>query len=177
MVLQVGLLNLVSPDSYETLYILATSANGSSDIGMRIHFADGTYADFYENIPYWYGSAGTVSYNNLGRHNISANVIEGTAGSAPYLFDITINLSAFSERDIVSMDIYNYRPTQAAIFAISGYKHDVVDANTNTDRDVTIVFSNPKTGEISWYEKLFMLLRLNSKMIYNYTQSYTSFAG
>lgn len=99
-----GTLSLTTPQSYQKLSILASSAEGASTFTVRLNFNDATYADYSFNVKDWFNGTG-YAINNIGRvnrHNYTQvsghdlyDQIDGTAASNgnPRLYDCFITLT------------------------------------------------------------------------------------
>ena len=99
----VGTLTLTTPQSYQLLSILATSAEGISSFSVRLNFNDLTYTDYSFTVPDWFDGT-PYAIRNIGRvnaRNYSNTVGEryddidgaGTANN-PRLYDCPITLTS-----------------------------------------------------------------------------------
>lgn len=126
-----GTLTLDAPASYSSLSILAVSSNGGGNVGMRINFSDATFFDTDVSAPDWFfvgpgttpmGNQYSHAIQGVGRTNTSNNNHEDPVGD-PDLFETLIDLSAFSDKTITSLD-FTFAGSSAntvnGIFAVSG---------------------------------------------------------
>ena len=101
----VGTLTLTTPQSYQLLSILATSAEGISSYTVRLNFNDNSYTDYSFTVPDWFNGT-PYAIRNIGRVNArqySTNAgerfddIDGTGttgGNNPRLYDCPITLTS-----------------------------------------------------------------------------------
>ncbi|MDD5363570.1 MAG: T9SS type A sorting domain-containing protein [Ignavibacteria bacterium] len=96
-----GTLTLSTPQSYQRLAILASSAEGSSSFTVRLNFNDSTYADYSFTVPDWFDGTG-YAIQKIGRvnaRNYSTTFhdryddIDGTTTNNPRLYDCFITLA------------------------------------------------------------------------------------
>ena len=98
----VGTLTLTTPQSYQLLSILATSAEGASTFTVRLNFNNSTYTDYSFTVPDWYNGT-PFAIQNIGRVNArqySTNSgerfddIDGTTTNNPRLYDCPITMTS-----------------------------------------------------------------------------------
>jgi Secretion system C-terminal sorting domain len=99
----VGTLTLTTPQSYQLLSILATSAEGTSTFTVRLNFNNSTYTDYSFTVPDWYNGT-PFAIQNIGRVNArqySTNSgerfddIDGAgSGNNPRLYDCPITMTS-----------------------------------------------------------------------------------
>jgi hypothetical protein len=121
-----GTLNLASPDAFNSLSVLAASANGGGQGTLVLNFTDGTSSPA---LPYncqdWFYTVTNVAIQGFGRLQLSGWSIENNGSSNPNLYQTTLNLAALGlARPLASITFRNPAGGGAgestAIFAVSG---------------------------------------------------------
>ena len=121
-----GTLSLVTPQAYDSLVILASSANGGGSGSLVINFADGSSSPTFNfNAQDWFGSTANVALRGFGRLDLNSGLFTENNGSGnPNLYQTTINLAALGLNQPVSSIAFtkpNIGGSQdTGIFAISG---------------------------------------------------------
>ncbi len=92
-----GTLTFTSPQSYNSLAILASSANGGGTGTLVIHFTNGTTSQTFNfNAQDWFGTTANVALQGFGRLDLGTGLFtENNGGSNPNLYQTIINLAVF----------------------------------------------------------------------------------
>ena len=121
-----GTLTLNTSGAYNKIVLLASSAEGSSDFDVTVHFSDGTSVTTSFFVYDWfYGSSWSIKgLGRVARDGIYAadGTFEGYPDN-PKLFDCFINLSAYNSKLVTSLEISKDPSTsdsRTAIFAVAG---------------------------------------------------------
>jgi hypothetical protein len=121
-----GTLNFASPQSYNSLAILASSANGGGSGSLVIHFTNGTSsASISFNALDWFTASASSAIQGFGRLKLGTNPFTTeNNGSNPNLYQTLINLAALGLNQPVASVTFT-KPAggstaTSAIFAISG---------------------------------------------------------
>jgi Pro-kumamolisin, activation domain/Concanavalin A-like lectin/glucanases superfamily/Putative Ig domain/Viral BACON domain len=121
-----GTLTLANPQSYNSLAILASSANGGGNGTLVIHFTNGTTSQTFNfNAQDWFNTTTNVALQGFGRLDLNSGLFtENNGGSNPNLYQTTINLAAFGLNQAVSSITFT-KPSitgsqDSGVFAISG---------------------------------------------------------
>lgn len=122
-----GTLTLATPQSFNTLAILASSANGGGQGNLVLNFIDGSQSPVLKfNAPDWYNTVTNVAIQGFGRLRLGQSTLftENPAWNNPNLYQTTINLAALGlNRPVASLRFTNpgTSPSQnAGVFAVSG---------------------------------------------------------
>jgi hypothetical protein len=91
-----GTLTFTTPQSYNSLAILASSANGGGIGTLVLHFTNGaTSQTFNFNAPDWFNTTANVAIQGFGRLDLGSGLQTENNGSAnPNLYQTTLNLAA-----------------------------------------------------------------------------------
>ncbi|HEV2393562.1 MAG TPA: protease pro-enzyme activation domain-containing protein [Verrucomicrobiae bacterium] len=124
-----GTLALANPQSFNSLAILAASANAnSSSLGaLVVHFTDGTSSQSFNlNAQDWYNATGNVALEGFGRLKLGTNPFstENPGAYNPSLYQTTVNLAALGLNQPVASITFT-KPTggttlDTAVLAVSG---------------------------------------------------------
>jgi len=127
-----GTLSLVSPQSFNSLVVLAASANGGGQGTLVLHFQDGSTSPIFSfNAQDWFGTLTNVALQGFGRLRLGGSFSFENPGSAnPNLYQTTINLAALGLTQPVASITFSNPATagasqNTAIFAISGMPSSV----------------------------------------------------
>ena len=124
-------LTLTTPQSYQVLSILASSAEGASTFTVRLNFNNSTYTDYSFTVPDWFNGT-PFGIQNIGRvnaRNYSTTVgeryddIDGVGtGNNPRLYDCTITLTSGDMFKVLSSITFTKSAgnSRSAILAVSG---------------------------------------------------------
>ncbi len=122
-----GTLSLVTPQAYDSLVILASSANGGGSGTLVIHFGDGSSSPTFNfNAQDWFNTSANVALKGFGRLDLNSAGLstENNGSGNPNLYQTTINLAALGLNQSVSSIAFtkpNLSGSQdTGIFAISG---------------------------------------------------------
>lgn len=142
----IGSLTLTTPQSYQLLSILASSAEGSSDFTARLNFSDNTYRDYTFSVPDWFNGT-PYAIRNIGRVNArqySTNTgerfddIDGVgSGYNPRLYDCTITLTGSDMFKVITSITFtktvsgNSRTAILAVCGLNPLSAPVATAGTN----------------------------------------------
>jgi len=143
----VGTLTLMTPQSYQLLSILASSAEGASTFSVRLNFNDNTYTDYNFTIPDWFNGT-PYAIRNIGRvnaRNYSSTVgeryddIDGTGtsgGNNPRLYDCSITMTSDDMFKVLNSITFtktasNSRSAILAVCGLNPLSAPVATAGTN----------------------------------------------
>lgn len=148
-----GTLTLVEPNNFETLYFLATSGSGSSNVSIEVNFDDATSQTFNSiTLPDWYQTGLPVEISGFGRGDTSNNNVE-TPSNNPKLFRITAELSPANQgKNVTSITFTRNSGNIVNIFAVSGIDADACLAPTALTLDNVIDTAADISWEISYTE-------------------------
>lgn len=145
------ILELVTPASYLSLYFLATTGGGSSNVEIVVHFDDNTSQVFPSNtIPDWFGVGLPIEASGFGRGNMTNDNVE-TPSNNPKLFRIAVDIDMINQDKLITEVTFTKTGGGIAnIFAISGKIADepVCEAPVNFSIDDI----GTETILISWDE-------------------------
>ncbi len=122
-----GMLTLDTPQAYNSLAILAASANGGGQGTFVLNFSDGTYSPaFAFNCQDWFNTVTNVAIQGFGRLRLGGSLAtEDNGDSNPNLYETIVDLASMGlTKPIASITFYSpagagaYQNT--AIFALSG---------------------------------------------------------
>lgn len=117
-------LALTSPRSFNSLCVLATSANGGGLGTLTVNFTNGTHSQVLTfNAQDWFSTTNNAAITGIGRLKLGASFNpEDNGASNPNLFQTTINLAALGLTQAIASITFS-KPASAgscAIFAVSG---------------------------------------------------------
>jgi hypothetical protein len=121
-------LTLATPQAYNSITLLACSANTVGTIGtMVLNFTNGTHSQAFNfNAQDWFGTVNNVGITGIGRLKLGASFgPENNGASNPNFYQTTINLAALGTNQVISSITFT-RPSGAGaqqttgIFAVSG---------------------------------------------------------
>jgi hypothetical protein len=144
---RIGTLTLTTPQSYQLLSILASSAEGASSFTVRLNFNNNTYTDYSFTVPDWFNGT-PYAIRNIGRVNArqySTNSgeryddIDGTGstgGNNPRLYDCPITLTSgdmFKTLNSITFTktVENSRTAILAVCGLNPLGAPVATAGTN----------------------------------------------
>jgi Concanavalin A-like lectin/glucanases superfamily/Viral BACON domain len=158
-----GTLTFATPQPYNSLAIVACSANGGGTGTFVINFTNGTKSQVFSfNAQDWFFNTANVAIQGFGRLRLGASLtIEDNGASNPNLYQTTINLAALGLTQSISSITFS-NPASAgaqqttAIFAISGMPSSVpvraparLTAIPGTNGTVKLTW-NPSAGAIRY---------------------------
>lgn len=122
-----GTLILSSPQSFNSLAILASSANGGGNGSYILNFTNGTSSRLlYDNAQDWYGTITNVALQGIGRLKLGQATLstENPGWNNPNLYQTTLNLAALG-LNLPVASITFFKPSggstmSSGVFAISG---------------------------------------------------------
>lgn len=121
-----GTLTLTTPQAYNSIAILASSANGGGAGTFVLHFTNGaTSQTFNFNAQDWYNNTANVAALGFGRLLLGGGLQTEDAGTAnPNLYQTTIDLTALGLNQAISSITFT-KPTatgnqDSGVFALSG---------------------------------------------------------
>jgi hypothetical protein len=122
---QSGTLALVNPQSYDSLAVLAASANGSAEGAVVFNFTDGTSSQPLSlNIQDWLNATNNAAIQEVGRLTLSDFLFDDAGPGSPDLCQTVLDLASLGlNQPIASLTFSNLsqNPTQdCGIFALSG---------------------------------------------------------
>src|SRR5207302_1840158 len=121
-----GTLTLVVPHPYNSLAVLASSANGGGNGTLVIHFADGSSSSSINfNAQDWFNTTANVAVQGFGRLQLNSGLFTENDGSSnPNLYQTTVSLAALGLNQPVTSITFtkpNVGVSQdTGIFAVSG---------------------------------------------------------
>ncbi len=146
-----GTLTLSNPGAFNSLAILASSANGGGQGTFVVNFNDGSHSPMFSfNAQDWFYTVTNVAIQGFGRLKLGASLsIEDNGSSNPNLYQTTVNLAALGLTQPVA-SITFYKPAASgntAIFAVSGLSGSIpVLAPTG----LTAIPGTNATVQLSW---------------------------
>ena len=125
---QSGTLTLATPLAYDTLTILACSANGSSSSQgtFVINFSNGTHSSVFNfNAQDWFNTTTNVAIQGFGRLQLETSLsIDDDGDSNPNMYQTTVNLAALELTQPISSITFSGPASggrqTTAVFALSG---------------------------------------------------------
>jgi hypothetical protein len=145
-----GTLTLSAQQSYNSLAVLASSANGSANATLVIHFADGSSsASMNFNAQDWFNTTTNVAVQGFGRLELNNGLFtENNGSSNPNLYQTILNLAAQGLNQPVTSITFS-KPAlggsqDTGIFALSGALMPPQVVITRQPQNVTT--SNPAAG-------------------------------
>jgi hypothetical protein len=149
-----GTLTLSNPDAFNSLTILAASANGGGQGTFVLNFTNGTKSPaFAFNCQDWFYVVTNVAIQGFGRLKLGASLtIEDNGGSNPNLYQTTVNLAALGlAQPIASITFSNRAGAGAtestAIFAVSGMPTSIP---VQTPTGLTAIPGTNATVQLFW---------------------------
>lgn len=129
---KLGTLTLASPQAFNSVAILASSANGGGQGTFVLNFTNGTKSQVFNfNAQDWFFNVANVAVQGFGRLKLGASLtIEDNGAANPNLYQTTINLAALGITQPISSITFS-NPANAgaqqntAIFAVSGMPSSV----------------------------------------------------
>lgn len=122
-----GTLTLTTPKAYNSIAILAASANGGGLGSVVVNFTDGTRSQVFNlNAQDWFGVTDNVALQGFGRLRLGQSTLstENTGYSNPNFYQTTINLAALGLNQTVASLTFTNAPVggsqSCGIFAVSG---------------------------------------------------------
>jgi len=163
-----GTLTFASPQSYNSLAVLASSANGGGSGSLIIHFTNGTSsASLSFNALDWFTSSANSALQGFGRLKLGTNPFSTeNNGSNPNLYQTIINLAALGLNQPIA-SIGFTKPagggtSTSAIFAISGSQMppqviiaqqpaSVTNNNPSVGSTISVVAMGAPSLAYQWY--------------------------
>jgi hypothetical protein len=122
----VGTLTLATPRAYNSLAVLASSANGGAQGTLTVNFTDGSKTAFRYNAQDWFGTRTNVAVQGVGRVRLGQGTFstEDPGWDNPNLYHTTLDLAALGLNKTVASLTFT-KPAvggnhDTAIFALSG---------------------------------------------------------
>jgi len=150
-----GTLILSSPVAFNSLAILAASANGGGQGTFVLNFTNGTKSPVFAfNCQDWFNTVTNVAIQGFGRLQLGANLtVQDNGSSNPNLYQTTVNLAALGlTQPIASITFSN--PASAAgttettaIFAVSGMPASIP---VQTPTGLTAIPGTNATVQLNW---------------------------
>ncbi len=148
-----GTLTLSNPDAFNTLTILAASANGGGQGRLVLNFSNGTKSPaFAFNAQDWFNTTTNVALQGFGRLQLGSSLSIQDNGSAnPNLYQTTINLAALGLTQPISSITFT-NPTgggsqSTAIFGVSGMSTSVP---VSAPAGLTAIPGTNATAQLTW---------------------------
>lgn len=119
-----GTLTLTAPQAYQSLVLIANSANGDSTGAgnMTLHFTDGSTFNTVYYAPDWFNVNVNVALQGVERIHLDSGHAEG-APNDPRFYQTTLNLSALlgpTNKPLAGITFYKPQANATAIYAVSG---------------------------------------------------------
>ena len=121
-------LSLSSPQSYDSLAVLAASANGGGNGALVVNFSDGSHSSgFSFNDQDWFNTTANVAIQGFGRVQLGGSFsFEDPGSSNPNLYQTILNLAALGLNQPVSSITFTNPAVggnqDSAVFAVSGVR-------------------------------------------------------
>jgi len=121
-----GTLNLINPQSCNSLAVLASSANGGGLGTLVIHFSNGVSSQTFNfNAQDWFNNTANVAVQGFGRLNLNSGLFtENNGSSNPNLYQTIINLAVLGLNQPIASVTFtkpNVGGTHSAgVFGLSG---------------------------------------------------------
>jgi len=121
-----GVLRLTNPQAYNSLAILASSANGGGLGTCVINFTNGAHSQsFGYNAQDWFNTSANVALQGFGRLDLNSGLsTEDNGTSNPNLYQTTINLAALGLNQAIASITFNDPSVggnqDAGVFAVNG---------------------------------------------------------
>lgn len=127
-----GTLTLATPETFNSLAVLAASANGGGQGTFVVNFADGSHSPaFAFNAQDWFYTVTNVAIQGFGRLGLGTSLsIQDNGDANPNMYQTTVNLAALGLTQPVTSITFSNPATagasqNTAIFAVSGMPGDV----------------------------------------------------
>ncbi|HEX4644207.1 MAG TPA: immunoglobulin domain-containing protein, partial [Verrucomicrobiae bacterium] len=121
-----GTLTLANPKAYNSLAVLAASANGGGVGTLVVHFTNGTSSQIFNfNAQDWFGTTANVAIKGFGRLYLNSGLFtEDDGANNPNLYQTIINLAPFGFNQAVASVTFTKPPVggsqDSGVFALSG---------------------------------------------------------
>lgn len=127
-----GTLALANPDAFNSLTILASSANGGGQGTVVLNFTNGTKSPVLAfNCQDWFNTVTNIAIQGFGRLQLGGSLsIQDNGSSNPNLYQTTVNLAALGLAQPIASITFSNRANagateSTAIFAVSGMSTSV----------------------------------------------------
>jgi hypothetical protein len=148
-----GTLALASPAAFNSLAILAASANGGGQGTFVLNFTNGTHSPVLAfNCQDWFYTVTNVAIQGFGRLQLSGWTFQNTGSSNPNLYETAVNLATLGLSQPISSITFS-APAGAggsqstAVFAISGLPASIP---VQTPAGLTAMPGSNATVQLSW---------------------------
>ncbi|MCX6904161.1 MAG: hypothetical protein NTW03_11940, partial [Verrucomicrobia bacterium] len=119
---------LASPQAYNSISVLACSANGSGMGTFVLNFTNGTHSQAFNfNAQDWFSTTNNAALQGLGRLKLGSSfAAEDNGASYPSLYQTTLNLAALGLNQVIASITFT-KPAGAGaqqtvgVFAVSGF--------------------------------------------------------
>ena len=118
-----GTLTLATPQAYNSISILASSASGGGDGMFVLNFTNGTQSQTFNfTAQDWFNNATNFAIQGVGRLKLTTMVLEDNGAVSPRMFHTTVNLAALGINQAIASITFTKPAASAAtgVFAISG---------------------------------------------------------
>src|SRR5581483_7485207 len=173
-----GSLTLSNPQAYDSIVVLASSANASaSSVGtLVLHFANGASSQTYNfNAQDWFNTSSNAAVSGFGRLKLSGFSLEDDGGGNPNFYQTVINLAAGGLNQPVSSITFT-KPGPAGdtrIFALSGalmppappigqQPQSVTNADPNASASLVVYAMGAPPLSYQWYSNHVALAGANA---------------
>jgi hypothetical protein len=144
-----GTLSLASPQSFNSLAVLASSANGGGVGSLVIHFSNGSSsAALSFNAQDWFGTTANVALQGFGRLKLGTNPFstENNGASNPNLYQTIINLAALGLNQPVASVTFT-KPAASGTTAVLGLSGALMPPQVIiTQQPLSVTNNNPPAG-------------------------------
>ncbi len=179
-----GTLTLSNPKAYNSIAILASSANASaSSVGtLVVHFTNGASSQTYNfNAQDWFNTASNAALSGFGRLQLNGFSLEDDGGSNPNFYQTIINLAAAGLNQPVSSITFT-KPSSAGdtgVFAVSGalmppaaaiglQPQSVTNANPSAAASMVVYAMGASPLSYQWYSNGIAIAGANaSNLVFN----------
>ena len=143
-------LTLATPRAYNSISILAVSANGSGLGTLVLNFTNGTSSQaFTFNSQDWFNNTGNIAIQGIGRLKLASFGAEDNGALNPHFYQTTLNLVALGLNQAIASITFT-KPASAGtqqdtgVFAVSGTV--MPDAPTIVQHPVSVTNTLPAQG-------------------------------
>jgi len=143
-------LTLATPRAYNSISILAVSANGSGVGTLVLNFTNGTSSQALNfNAQDWFNNTGNIAIQGIGRLKLASFGAEDNGALNPHLYQTTLNLAALGLNQAIASITFT-KPAGAGaqqdtgVFAVSGAV--MPDAPTIVQHPVSVTNTLPAQG-------------------------------
>jgi hypothetical protein len=149
-----GTLTLPSPQGFNSIAILASSANGGGQGTFVLNFTNGTKSPVFAfNCQDWFGTVTNVAIQGFGRLQLGASLtVQDNGSSNPNLYQTTLNLAALGMALPISSVTFSNRAAAGATetTAILGLSGMPTSIQLQPPTGLTAIPGTNATVQLSW---------------------------